>query len=80
MTDALDTPPALSVGGPAKAGLLAVRAGVDLLLYADPGPAARARRALVKRLRSGRLSRAQFERSVARVLRLRHDLTGDRVG
>lgn len=80
VTDALDTPSALSVGGPAKAGLLAVRAGVDLLLYADPAPAARARRALIERLRSGRLGRGPFERSVARVLRLRHGLNGGMVG
>lgn len=74
VTDALDTSSALSAGGSASAGILADRAGVDLLLYTQPGPAARARRALVRRLRSGSLDRAAFEGSAARVLRLRDEL------
>ncbi len=64
-------------GGPAEAGLAAVRAGTDLLLYTDHREAARAHRALVRGLRAGSLSRAAFEASVGRVLRLRHRLAGN---
>jgi beta-N-acetylhexosaminidase len=74
VTDALDTTSALSAGGSTRAGLLAARAGVDLLLYAGVGPALRARRALAKRLPAGSAARAGSERSAARVLRLRHGL------
>jgi beta-glucosidase-like glycosyl hydrolase len=65
-----------SFGGPAKSGLAAARAGADLLLFTEPGEAARARRALLGRLRSGALSRAAFEEAVGRALRLRHRLAG----
>ena len=74
ITDALDTTSALSVGGPAEAGVAAARAGADLLLYTAPGPAADAQRTLARRLRSGALSRPAFEESVGRVLRLRDGL------
>jgi beta-glucosidase-like glycosyl hydrolase len=58
-------------GGPAKVGLAAARAGTDLLLFTDHHAAARAGRALRRRLRSGALTRPRFERSVQRVLDLR---------
>jgi beta-N-acetylhexosaminidase len=76
ITDALDTVAVRSFGGPARAGLAAVRAGADLLLFTGPGEAARAQRALLRRLRSGALPRAAFEEAVGRVLRLRHRLAG----
>jgi beta-N-acetylhexosaminidase len=74
ITDALDTTSALSIGDPARAGLAAARAGADLLLYTNIGPAIEAQRSLVARLRSGALSRTSFEQSAGRVLRLRHRL------
>ena len=75
ITDALETVAVRDFGGPARAGVAAARAGVDLLLFTEPGAASRARRALLRRLRSDTLSRAAFEQSVGRVLRLRHRLT-----
>jgi beta-N-acetylhexosaminidase len=74
ITDALETVAVRDFGGPAKAGLAAARAGTDLLLFADPAEAGQARRALVARLRAGRLDRAEFEASVQRVLELRQRL------
>ncbi len=74
ITDALETVAVRDFGGPAKAGLAAVRAGVDLLLYADSEAARLAHRALTKGLYSGSLPRAAFEDSAGRVLRLRHRL------
>lgn len=76
ITDALGSVAVRAFGGPAKTALAGARAGADLLLYTDPGEAARAHRALSRSLRSGALSRAVFERSVERVLRLRHRLAG----
>ncbi|MEX2108106.1 MAG: glycoside hydrolase family 3 N-terminal domain-containing protein [Solirubrobacterales bacterium] len=75
ITDALNTVAVRDFGGPAKAGLAAAQAGVDLLLYADPSSGARAQDALLRRLRSGSLSRSAAEESVGRVLRLRHRLS-----
>jgi beta-N-acetylhexosaminidase len=74
ITDALDAAAVRAFAGPAEAGIAAARAGADLLLYTDHREAARARRALLRRLRSGSLSRPEFERSVNRVLRLRQRL------
>jgi beta-N-acetylhexosaminidase len=74
ITDALETVAVRDFGGPAQAGLAAAEAGTDLLLFTAPGPAARARGALLRGLRSGALPRAAFEESVGRVLRLRHRL------
>jgi beta-N-acetylhexosaminidase len=71
ITDALNTVAVDSFGGPVKGGLAAAAAGVDLLLFAELGPARRAHRALVARLRSGRLDRDEFEQSAQRVLDLR---------
>ena len=78
VTDALGTVATRAFGGPAKAGLAAARSGVDMLLFSDYGSAARAGRALRRKLRSGALDRARFEKSVTRVLKLRHGLGPDR--
>lgn len=74
MTDALDTVSVAAFGDPAEAGLAAVRAGCDLLLFTEPGPAEAARRALVRQLRSGSLDTRQFEAAARRVLDLRAEL------
>ncbi|HSS04828.1 MAG TPA: glycoside hydrolase family 3 N-terminal domain-containing protein [Solirubrobacterales bacterium] len=74
ITDALDTVAVRAFGSGAKVATAAARAGVDLLLYTDPGEAARAHRALLRALRSGELSRTSFEEAAGRVLRLRHRL------
>ena len=77
ITDALDTVAVRAFGGSAKVATAAGRAGADLLLYTGPGETARAHRALLRGLRSGRLSRRAFEESASRVLQLRHRLAGD---
>jgi beta-N-acetylhexosaminidase len=74
VTDALETVAARAYGGPAKAGVVAVRAGTDLLLFVDLAGAEAAGRALVAKLRAGALRREQFEASAQRVLDLRRDL------
>jgi beta-N-acetylhexosaminidase len=74
MTDALDTVSVAAFGNPAKTGLAAVRAGCDLLLFTEPGPAEAARRALVRELRNHALDGEAFEESGARVLDLRSSL------
>lgn len=76
ITDALDTVAVRSFGGPAKVAKAAARAGTDLLLYTDPAEAAAAQHALLQALRTHALSRASFEESVRRVLRLRSGLSG----
>jgi beta-N-acetylhexosaminidase len=74
VSDALETVAVRAFGGPAKAGVAGVRAGTDLLLYTHLGAAEEAQRALVDKLRAGRLERAEFEGSVQRVLDLREKL------
>jgi len=76
ITDALETVAVEGFGGPAKAGVAAAGAGVDLLLFSDLGGAQAARRALVARLRRGALRRAEFLASAQRVLDLRRSLAG----
>jgi beta-N-acetylhexosaminidase len=76
ISDALETVAVQSYGGPAKAGLAAVRAGTDLLLYPDLSGAQAASRALLAKLRAGKLEREKFEDSVQRVLELRASLAG----
>jgi beta-N-acetylhexosaminidase len=71
ISDALETVSARDYGGPAKVGLAAARAGTDLLLYTDFRAAAKAGAALQASLRTGRIARPGFERSVQRVLDLR---------
>ncbi len=72
ITDALGTVSVGAFGGPAKAGLAAAKAGTDLLLFPDFRGGARAYGSLRRKLRSGDLDRTRFERSVQRVLVLRH--------
>lgn len=74
ITDSLETPAVEHFGGPPKAAVAGARAGADLLLFARLGPAQRAWKALLAKLRAGALSREQFERSVERVLDLRAGL------
>jgi beta-N-acetylhexosaminidase len=76
ITDALETVAVQAYGGPAKAGLAAVRAGTDLLLFPDLSGAQVAGRALVAKLRAGKLNRQKFEDSVQRILDLRTSLAG----
>jgi beta-N-acetylhexosaminidase len=75
ITDALESVAVRAFGGAAKAGLAGARAGVDLLLYVDPAAARAGQRALSRGLASHALSRAAFEQSAGRVLRLRHGLS-----
>lgn len=75
ITDALETPAVEDFGSTAKAAVAGARAGVDLLLFARLGPAERAWRALVAKLRAGALDRAEFEDAAQRVLDLRAGLT-----
>ena len=74
VTDALETPAVDDFGGTAKAAVAGARAGADLLLYARLGPGERAWKALVAKLRSGSLDRAEFEEAAQRVLDLRAEL------
>jgi beta-N-acetylhexosaminidase len=74
ITDALETPAVEHFGSTSKAAVAGARAGADLLLYAQPGPARVAWKALVEKLRSGALDRAEFEQAVERVLDLRAEL------
>jgi beta-N-acetylhexosaminidase len=74
ITDALDTVAVRSFGGPARAGVAAVRAGADLLLFTDVSSGGQALRALGAKLRAGALDRGEFEAAVARVLDLRAGL------
>jgi beta-N-acetylhexosaminidase len=74
ITDDLGSVAVRDYADPARAGVDAARAGADLILFADYESGARAQRALLRGLRSGALSRASFEASVGRVLRLRHHL------
>jgi beta-N-acetylhexosaminidase len=76
ITDALGSVAVADFGGPAKAGVAAARAGTDVLLFTDYRAAARAGKALLSGLRSGKLDRTEFEASAGRVLRLRHVLAG----
>lgn len=74
VTDALETPAVEAFGGTAEAAVAGARAGADILLYARLGPAERAWKALVAKLRAGGLDRPGFERAAQRVLDLRAGL------
>jgi beta-N-acetylhexosaminidase len=74
MTDALNTAAVGAFGGPSKSGLAAARAGCDLLLFTELGPAEVARHALVQALDSGSLDRQDFAVAGRRVLDLRAGL------
>ena len=72
VSDALDTPPAASFGGPGRLALRAARAGTDVVLFGGGyGAGATAANTLARRLRAGRLPRRGFLRSVRRVMALR---------
>ncbi|HEX5989580.1 MAG TPA: glycoside hydrolase family 3 N-terminal domain-containing protein [Solirubrobacterales bacterium] len=74
ITDALETPAVEDFGGTAEVAIAGARAGADLLLFARLGPAERAWKALVGKLRSGALDRDEFEAAAQRVLDLRAGL------
>lgn len=74
ITDALETVAVRDFGGPAKAGLAAAGAGVDLLLFTDYRAGAKAQRALARRIRARSTVRVAAEGSVGRILRLRRRL------
>ena len=71
ITDALGTVSARAFGGPARTATAAAAAGTDLVLFTDPGSAAKAHQALEAGLRDGTLPRAEFEASANRILALR---------
>ena len=75
VTDALETPAVEHFGGTAEVAVAGARAGADLLLFTHLGPAERAWKALVEKLRAGGLSRPEFEQAAQRVLDLRAGLT-----
>jgi beta-N-acetylhexosaminidase len=74
ITDALETPAVGHFGGTAKVAVAGARAGADLLLFGRLGPADRAWKALVAKLRAGALDREEFEKAGQRVLDLRAEL------
>lgn len=74
VTDALETPAVDAFGDPGKAAVAGTRAGADLLLFARLGPAEKAYRALLAKLKSGALKRAELEPGAERVLDLRAGL------
>jgi beta-N-acetylhexosaminidase len=74
ITDALETPAVEHFGSTEEAAVAAARAGADILLYARLGPAERAWKALVAKLRAGDLDREEFEEAAQRVLDLREGL------
>ncbi len=74
ITDALETAAVEAFGGPGQAGVAAARAGVDLLLFNDLVGAESAQRALLAKLRAGKLDRAEFLAGADRVLNLRAEL------
>jgi beta-N-acetylhexosaminidase len=74
ITDALETPAVEHFGDPAQAAVAGARAGADLLLYVRLDSAMTAWRALLGKLRSGALSREQFQQAAERVLDLRAEL------
>ncbi|HEX3042762.1 MAG TPA: glycoside hydrolase family 3 N-terminal domain-containing protein [Solirubrobacterales bacterium] len=78
VTDALETPAVEHFGSPGEVAVAGARAGADLLLFARLGPAERAWKALVGRLRAGDLDRAEFEAAAQRVLDLRAGLAPQR--
>jgi beta-N-acetylhexosaminidase len=71
ITDALGTP---TGHDERTAGVLAARAGADVLLYTDAAPGELA--ALESDLSHGRLSRAEADASYARIVALKHRVAG----
>jgi len=77
ITDDLQTPAVRRFGTPAQLAYFAVRAGVDLPLFAqDFATGNRAAAGLVRALRQGRLDADEARASAARVLALRRSLAG----
>jgi len=77
ITDDLQTPAVGRFGTPAQLAWFAVRAGVDLPLFAqDFATGDQAADGLVNALREGRLDEAELRTSAARVLGLRRSLAG----
>ena len=77
MTDDLDEPALRPFASEARSGVLATRAGVDILLYAqgyETGVAAAAE--LQRAVAAGEVTRAALERSARLVLALRRTLSG----
>ena len=74
ISDSLEAPGATSGAGPAKVALRAARAGTDLLLYVHCDAGAKAAAILANAITAGTLDRAEFERSVDRVLAMRASL------
>jgi beta-N-acetylhexosaminidase len=74
MTDALGTPATAPFGSAARVGVLAARAGVDLMLYSSYATGRAATRALAREIRAGRVTRADAAESLRRVLEVRHSL------
>ena len=72
ITDALDAPALGKYGSLGRRGVLATKAGVDLLLYGNSGTGATD--ALVKAVRSGSIKKAALRSSVRRTLALRASL------
>ena len=70
--DATNRPTA--IGGTGAVAVRAAAAGSDLLLHVSYDASVTAAAAIAGGLRSGRLSRAEAERSVARILALRAGL------
>jgi len=71
VTDALDTPALAAVGRTGPVAVRAAGAGSDLLLHVSYDAGVTAAAAIAGGLRAGRLSRAEAEESVARILALR---------
>jgi beta-N-acetylhexosaminidase len=74
ITDALGTVAASAFGGPRELTPAAARAGMDLMLFTDSRDALRGQDSMADRIRSGKLDRTAFRRSVDRILRLRSRL------
>jgi beta-glucosidase-like glycosyl hydrolase len=74
MTDALGTPATAPYGSAPRVGVLAARAGVDLMLYSSYATGKAATRTLARAIRAGRISREDAEASLRRVLEVRHRL------
>jgi beta-N-acetylhexosaminidase len=71
MTDALGTPATAPYGGPARVGVRAARAGVDLMLYSSYAAGKAGARGLARAIRRGRVKRTAAEAAVNRILEVR---------
>ena len=72
ITDDLQTPAVAKYGSPAQLAYFAMKAGVDLPLFAkDYKTGARAAAGLERAVRSGALTRARLDAGARRVLRWR---------